>query len=216
MPRKGYNEGCLAAHALDLIGDRWALLVLRELMLGPKRFGALKGGLPGIATNVLTQRLGDLESAGLLTRRTLPPPASVQVYDLTAAGRDTRGIIDALCVWGVRQPGHDPRKFISPTALMLSMGAMVAPPAAGQSQMAFVMGADCFVTTLSPQGFDARPCADGPPRDMPTLVTVNANVMAAVVYGPAPLTQVQAQGLVTLSGDLDPSQRFLDAFELRR
>lgn len=78
MARKGYNEGCLAAHALDLIGDRWALLVLRELMLGPKRFGALQAGLPGIATNVLTQRLADLERTGLLTRRTLPPPASVR------------------------------------------------------------------------------------------------------------------------------------------
>ncbi|HPD93041.1 MAG TPA: helix-turn-helix domain-containing protein [Pararhodobacter sp.] len=216
MARKGYNEGCLAAHALDLIGDRWALLVLRELMLGPKRFGALQAGLPGIATNVLTQRLADLERTGLLTRRTLPPPASVQVYDLTPAGRDTRGIIDALCVWGVRQPGHDPRKFISPTALLLSMAVMVAPPAQGETRVAMVMGPDCFLTRLSPAGFVPRPCADGPPAGTLTLVAPNANAMAATVYGPAPLAQSINEGRVTLDGDPDHAQRFLDAFALRR
>ena len=82
-PRRGYDDACGTAHALELIGERWALLVLRELLLGPRRFSDLRADLPAISANVLTQRLGDLEQAGLLTRRKLPPPASVQVYELT-------------------------------------------------------------------------------------------------------------------------------------
>ena len=84
--RKTYGEGCIAAHALDLIGDRWALLVVRELMLGPKRFGALRAGLPGVATNILTRRLEDLERVGIVRRRSLPAPASAPAYELAASG----------------------------------------------------------------------------------------------------------------------------------
>ena len=114
MPRT-YGEGCVAAHALDLIGDRWALLIVRELMLGPKRFGAIRAGVPGIATNMLAQRLVDMEAAGLLMQEVLPPPASILAYRLTAAGEGLWPVIAALCQWGARQPGHDPRRFISPT-----------------------------------------------------------------------------------------------------
>ena len=85
-PRSIYDEGCIAAHALDLLGDRWALLVTRELMLGPKRFALIRSGLPGISASVLTRRLEGLEAAGLVHRLTLPDPAGVQVYGLTALG----------------------------------------------------------------------------------------------------------------------------------
>ena len=78
--RRRYDDACAAAHALDIVGERWALLVVRELMMGPKRFGDLRTSLPGISANVQTQRLEGLESAGVLARRKLPPPASTQVY----------------------------------------------------------------------------------------------------------------------------------------
>src|SRR3569623_2010509 len=81
-----YEDACAAAHALDLVGERWALLVMRELMLGPKRFGDLRADLPGISANTLTQRLEGLEANGLVKRRKLPPPASAQVYELTEWG----------------------------------------------------------------------------------------------------------------------------------
>src|ERR671939_321016 len=84
--RRRYGDACAAAHALDLVGERWALLVMRELMLGPKRFSDLRADLPGLSANVLTQRLESLESSGLLVRRKLPPPASAQVYELTPWG----------------------------------------------------------------------------------------------------------------------------------
>src|SRR4028118_2311757 len=85
--RRSYEDACGAAHALDLVGERWALLVMRELLLGPKRFSDLKGDLPGISANVLTQRLEGLEAAGIVVRRKLPPPASAQVYAPTPLGR---------------------------------------------------------------------------------------------------------------------------------
>ena len=210
MAHKGYNEGCLAAHALDLIGDRWALLVIRELMLGPKRFGLIKAGLPGIASNILTQRLADLEANGLVERRPLTPPGPALAYALTEAGHETRPVIEALCRWGVRQPGHDPRKFISPTGLMLSMGVMVRPVEA-EAEAAFTMGAESFETRLGPQGFTARP---GPGAAAPLRFEGSGNALAAAVYGSAPLGAHLAAGRLRLTGDPQAAQRFLDAFSL--
>src|SRR4028119_1225535 len=84
--RRRYEDACAAAHALDLVGERWALLVIRELMMGPRRFGDLRASLPGISANVLTQRLEGLEAAGVLVRRKLPPPAAAQAHELTGWG----------------------------------------------------------------------------------------------------------------------------------
>src|SRR5215212_7448930 len=98
-PRRSYEDACAAAHALDLVGERWALLVMRELIFGPKRFGELRASLPGISANVLTQRLAGLESAGVARRRRLPPPASVQVYELTDWGYESEPIFQALGRW---------------------------------------------------------------------------------------------------------------------
>ncbi len=92
-PRRGYDDACGTAHALELIGERWALLVLRELLLGPRRFSDLRADLPAISANVLTQRLTELESRGLVRRRKLPPPASVQVYEATEWGLETARMI---------------------------------------------------------------------------------------------------------------------------
>src|SRR5215217_6060233 len=91
-----YEDACGVAHALDLVGERWALLVMRELLFGPKRFSDLRDSLPGISANVLTQRLEGLEAAGVLLRRRLPPPASVQVYELTPWGYESEPIFQAL------------------------------------------------------------------------------------------------------------------------
>ncbi|MBN8290450.1 helix-turn-helix transcriptional regulator [Rhodobacter sp. NTK016B] len=212
MSRNGYNEGCLAAHALDLIGDRWALLVLRELMLGPKRFGLIKAGLPGIATNILTRRLEALEASGLLRHHRLPPPASVAVYELTEAGLATRDVIDALCRWGVQQPGHDPTKFISPTALMLSMRVMVRPDrVTSPIEAGFIMGDERFTARLDMTGFTPRPA----PGALPALTfSGSGNTLAIAVYGPSPVAPLAAGGVIGLAGDPDTAQRFVDAFRL--
>lgn len=102
---KHYDQYCPLAHALDLVGDRWALLVVRELMRGPQRYTDLVDGLPGIGTNILAARLRGLEQAGLVTRRTLPPPAASKVYELTDYGHGLQAAMRELALWGARSLG---------------------------------------------------------------------------------------------------------------
>jgi DNA-binding HxlR family transcriptional regulator len=103
--RKRYEHYCPVAHALDLVGERWALLVVRELMHGPKRYTDLAEHLPGIGTNILASRLRDLEAGGIVRKRTLPPPAASRVYELTEYGEDLRPAIRELALWGARSLG---------------------------------------------------------------------------------------------------------------
>lgn len=117
VPRIRYDEGCLAAHALNLIGDRWALLAVRELMFAPKRFQMLRAGMPGISASVLNGRLAQLHAAGIVRH-----DARLGIYALTDAGRGLLPVLEALCHWALTVPGHDPSRFISPSALMISMG----------------------------------------------------------------------------------------------
>ncbi|WP_284164015.1 helix-turn-helix domain-containing protein [Frigidibacter sp. SD6-1] len=209
MP-KSYGEGCLAAHALDLIGDRWTLLIARELMLGPKRFGAIRAGVPGIATNMLSQRLEEMVAAGLLVRETLAPPASVVVYGLTDAGEGLWPILKALCDWGVRQPGHDPTLFISPTALMLSMRAMA--DRGGQPMTAgFAMEEERFEVRLGGGAYSVRRVA-APGREL--CFHGHANGLAAMIYGARPVAEAIAAGLGRVEGDPSWAQRFVDRFSL--
>ena len=125
--RRSYDDACGTAHALDLIGERWALLVMRELMLGPKRFRDIRADLPGISANTLTQRLEGLEATGLVVRRKLPPPAPAQVYELTQWGYEAEPIIQTTGRWATRSPAHDPTMPLSATSLMLSFRTMGDP-----------------------------------------------------------------------------------------
>jgi DNA-binding HxlR family transcriptional regulator len=102
---KRYDQYCPVAHALGLVGERWALLVVRELLHGPKRYTDLADGLPGIGTNVLASRLRDLEAAGVVAKRTLPPPAASRVYELTDYGQALKPAIRELALWGARSLG---------------------------------------------------------------------------------------------------------------
>jgi DNA-binding HxlR family transcriptional regulator len=104
MPKR-YDQYCPVAHALDLVGERWALLVVRELMHGPKRYTDLADSLPGIGTNILASRLRDLEACGIVAKRRLPPPAASRVYELTEYGRALRTVLRELALWGARSLG---------------------------------------------------------------------------------------------------------------
>src|SRR3954447_16432062 len=128
MPaRRKYDQGCGTAHALDLVGDRWALLVVRELVLGPKRFTDLRAGLPGIGPNVLSQRLKELEDAGVVRRRVLPPPAGSTVYELTDWGSELEDIVVRLGRWGARSPEMPRETETHPEWLVLGMRAIYDP-----------------------------------------------------------------------------------------
>ncbi len=150
-PRRRYDDACGTAHGLELIGERWALLIVRELMLGPRRFGDLRASLPGLSANVLTQRLEQLEAAGVAVRRRLPPPASVQVYDLTDWGREAEPVISELGRWAARSPAHDPTLPLSPVSMMLSLRTMFDAARAGAARTAlgFRFGAEGFVVRVA-------------------------------------------------------------------
>lgn len=122
-----YNDGCAAAHALDLIGERWTLIVVRELILGPKRFAELQRDIAGISPAVLSRRLRDLEARGIALRRTLPAPALVDVYELTAWGARLEAVNSALSMWAVGSPGLPWDADMSPDTLVLAMRAHARP-----------------------------------------------------------------------------------------
>ncbi len=205
-----YDEGCLAAHALNLIGDRWALLVVRELMLAPKRFQQIRAGLPGITAGVLTGRLKQLVGAGIAAH-----DARLGIYALTEAGRSLLPVLLALCEWGVRQPGHDHTRFISPTSLMLSMMCMVRAEAHGEQAVAgFDMGAEQFVMRLTGDGLPRPEAVKRAKGDF--VLTGDGNSLALAVYGPQPLADLVAQGLIGLSGDAARAQRFVELFALKQ
>jgi DNA-binding HxlR family transcriptional regulator len=125
---KHYDHYCPVAHALDIVGERWALLVVRELMPGPKRYTDLADHLPGIGTNILASRLRDLEAAGIVEKRTLPPPAASRVYQLTDYGQELRSVLRELALWGARSlgpPTTDDELF--PGWLENALGTLLAP-----------------------------------------------------------------------------------------
>ena len=205
--RRSYDDACGTAHALDLIGERWALLVMRELMLGPKRFGDIRADLPGISANVLTQRLEGLETAGLLVRRRLPPPASTQVYELTEWGYEAEPIVRALGRWAARSPAHDPTLPISASSLMLSFKTMFdAKRATGmKARIGFRIGSESFVARSAGGRLDiARGETDG----CDLVLTGPAQAIAASVYGGQPLDAL------ALAGDKAVAERFMTLFPL--
>jgi DNA-binding HxlR family transcriptional regulator len=106
--KREFDDACGIAHALELVGERWGLLVLRELMLGPRRFSDLKADLPGITPSVLTQRLVEFEDRGLIRKSRLPPPAPVQVYEATEWGLEVEAVLQKFGMWALRSPRHDP------------------------------------------------------------------------------------------------------------
>lgn len=140
-PPNRYDDACAAAHAMEILGERWALLVVRELHTGPKRFTDLRSALPGISANVLTQRLEGLEGAGVVRRRELPPPAASRVYELTEWGAESGPVFEALGRWAVRSPWKDGKSF-SAASFMLSLRTMFDPARAGDlaGSIDFVIG----------------------------------------------------------------------------
>ncbi|MER2263921.1 winged helix-turn-helix transcriptional regulator [Methylobacterium oxalidis] len=206
-----YDDACAAAHALDLVGERWALLVMRELMLGPKRFSDLRQDLPGISANVLTQRLEGLESVGVLARRRLPPPSGAQVYELTPWGYESEPIFRALGRWAARSPLHDPTLPFSATSLFLSFRTMLDPGrAAGLSaRIGFRIGAESFLARLADGAISVE---RGPVEGADLIFTGPAPVIAAAVYGGQPFAALA--GALGVEGDAALARRFVTLFPL--
>jgi DNA-binding HxlR family transcriptional regulator len=210
---RSYNDACGTAHALDLVGERWALLVLRELMLGPKRFTDLKTDLSGISANVLTQRLEGLEATGLLRRRKLPPPSAAQVYELTDWGYEAEPIIQSLGRWATRSPAHDPSLPLSATSLMLSFRTMQSRERLGDlsATVGFRIGDQTFVARIA----DGRVHAErGDPEEADVVFTGAPEAIAGAVYGGVPFEALAAAGALKVEGDEALARRFATLFPL--
>ncbi|MGE0503061.1 MAG: winged helix-turn-helix transcriptional regulator [Rhizobiaceae bacterium] len=212
-PKRRYDDACGTAHALDLIGERWALLVVRELMFGPKRFGDLRTDLPGISANVLTQRLEGLEASGVVRRRKLPPPASVQVYELTEWGYEAEEIIQVMGRWAIRSPSHDPTLPISSAALMSSFRTMFAPSKAAdlEASIGVVFGDETFLVRIA-QG--RLSVTRGPVDGAGTVFSGTPPALGAAVYDGQPLEDLAHAGTLSVSGDRALAERFLTLFVL--
>jgi DNA-binding HxlR family transcriptional regulator len=205
--RRRYEDACGAAHALDLLGERWALLVMRELMLGPQRFSDLRAGLPGISANVLTQRLEGLEAIGVVARKKLPPPASTQVYELTAWGYEAEPIFQALGRWGARSPHHDPTQPFSAASLILSLRTMFDPDRAGRidAWVGIKAGSESILVRIADGKLDF---ARGELTDADLIFEGQPPAIAAAIYGGVPIDALVAQGALKVTGD----RRFAEAF----
>jgi DNA-binding HxlR family transcriptional regulator len=212
-PRHGYGDACAAAHALDLVGERWALLVMRELMLGPKRFSDLRASLPRISANVLTQRLEGLEAAGVLLRRRLPPPAGSQVYELTEWGYESEPIFQALGRWAARSPAHDPTLPFSAASLMLSLRTMLdAKRARGiEASIGFRLGAESYLCRLAGGRIGI---ARGALGDADVTFSGTPPILAAAIYGGQPLAALEDAGALRIEGDRALAERFVALFPL--
>ncbi|EGF95570.1 transcriptional regulator [Brevundimonas diminuta] len=208
-----YHDACGAAHGLDLVGERWALLVIRELMMGPRRFSDLRKDLCGLSANVLTQRLEGLEVSGVVRRRKLPPPASVQVYELTDWGYEIEPVFMVLGRWAARSPQHDPTLPISAVSIMQSFKTMFDPSRAQGAEMrlGFVLGEDRMVVSVTGGVIDAM---RGEVEGCDVVVRAPAQVVAAAVYGKVPLAALEGEGAMTIEGDRATFARFVDFFHL--
>ena len=202
-----YDDACGLAHALELIGERWAMLVLRELAFGPRRFSELRADLPGISANVLTQRLIELEERGLVRKVRLPPPASVQVYEATDWALEASPLIASLGRWAARSPRHDPTLPLSHAAIMMSLQTMldVARAAGARAKIGFRFGETSYAATLEGGALHVE---RGPVEDCEALFTASPEEIAAVVYGGAPLESIGVEG------DMEVARRFVTLFPL--
>lgn len=209
-----YDDACGAAHALEIVGERWSLLIVRELVFGARRFSELRAGLPGISANVLTQRLESLEEAGVLLRKQLPSPTNAQAYELTLWGIDLAPVLRALGHWAARSPTHDPELPLSAASIMMSMQTMLDGPRSARlprTRVGFCLGTDRFVATLHEGSLQVER-AD--PATAQVVFTCSAAMLGALLYGGLSLADAEAAGHLTLRGDRQLGKRWLTLFAL--
>jgi DNA-binding HxlR family transcriptional regulator len=208
-----YEDACGTAFAMELVGERWSLLVIRELMLGPRRFSKLKKALNGISAKVLTERLESLERAGAVIKRTLPPPANVQVYELTEWGYLAEPAIQELGRWAATSSRHDPTLPLSPVSLMLSFRTMLDKVRAKEfdATIGFDVAGESYVAELR----DGQlPIRRGDIGDASVVFRAPAApLIAAMFYGKVPPEELAGQG-VRIEGDRALADRFIDLFHL--
>ena len=193
---RSYGDQCGVARSLDVIGERWALLIVRELLLGPKRFNDLLAGLDGASPNVISQRLRELTGSGVVRQRDLGPPARVRVYELTDWGRELEPVVLHLGQWGTRAPLPEGARW-GLDSLLLALQA-TADPAVVNGRYELRVGADVFtVDGTSGSVRVRRGTADRPDA----ALTTDADTLHAVVLGKRSIAETAESGDLRLDGD---------------
>jgi DNA-binding HxlR family transcriptional regulator len=207
---KHYGQFCSVARALDMLGDRWAMLVVRELLLGPKRYTDLLEGLPGVGTNVLAVRLRDLEDAGIVTRQKLPPPAPATVYALTEDGHALRPVVDALARWGLRlMDGPKRGDAMRVGWLVYSLAISASASGLGEgSELELRVGDERHTLTVRDGRFEARQGAAASPIG---VIDARAESLFRLATGQTRRTDLERGGRITIDGDARSARQFLDA-----
>jgi DNA-binding HxlR family transcriptional regulator len=211
--KRTYGERCAASHALDLVGERWALLVVRELLLGPKRFTDLRTGIVHASPNVLAQRLRELEEAGIVRRRKLAPPVSTRVYELTEWGLELEPVILDLGRWGGRSPTLDRDADMSVDSHILAMRAMFDPNEAADLEATYELrlGDDRFSVRIADGRIEA---VRGELSDADATVTADSATWGSVLWDGRDLAEAVASGELRVEGDQELVERLLGLFPL--
>jgi len=210
---RSYRDRCGIARALDVIGERWALLVVRELLLGPKRFTDLRRGLAHLSPDVLAQRLRELEEAGVVRRRTLAPPAASRVYELTNRGHELEPAVLALGRWGSVAPFPADEAGIGPDATAIALKALFDPTLAGdlEARYGLHLGEDSYGIEVARGEMNL---ARGSAEDPAATIETDPATLAQVLWHDRRLTETERSGDLTISGSRQAAKRLLALFPL--
>jgi DNA-binding HxlR family transcriptional regulator len=213
MSRRTYGQYCGLAHAMELVGERWALLVIRDLLPGPKRFTDLRNGLPRIPTNILSARLKELEASGVVQRRLLPRPRSSVVYELTDYGRELDELVLRLGLWGARSLGQPrPDDIVTTDSLIMALRATFRRDAAAGLRLGYeVRVGDVVVHALVDDG---KAEVEQGPLPRPDLVIDTGPELRALLAGELGPGEAVTGGAVRLTGDPALLDRFVQVFHI--
>jgi DNA-binding HxlR family transcriptional regulator len=207
MSKRSYNQYCAVARAMDIVGERWTLLIVRELLPGPKRFKDLLEGLPGIGTNLLAARLKDLEGHGVVRRTTLPPPAASRVYELTELGRSLEPVIMGLARWGLEFLGASREKEDrQPAWAMVALRSVLKPEATGEVRESYEFRLDDEVLHVWIENGEIE-VRQGTTADPYLVVRSDTQTLLAVAAGRVEPGEAVASGAIGIEGDLDARER---------
>lgn len=214
MARKGYGQICGLARALEMVGERWALLVVRDLVAGPKRFTDLRRGLPRIPTNVLSSRLKELERDGIVRRRALPPPAASMVYELTDYGRELDEVMLRLGLWGARSLGPPAEGAVmTADSMMMALRATFRPEAVEGLDAVYELRLGELVVHVAVR--DGEAVAHAGPAEAPDVVVETSPAdLAALLSGELAPGDAVAAGRMRVRGDPALLARFAETFRI--
>ncbi|MGN5380746.1 winged helix-turn-helix transcriptional regulator [Streptomyces lasalocidi] len=200
-PRRSYDQYCSAARALDLVGDRWTLLVVRELLVGPRRYTDLHADLPGVSTDVLASRLKDMEQSGLATRRAAAPPGAASVYELSERGRELLPVLQALSTWGAAELGERrPTDAVRAHWFALPLLRSLREAGAGEGIVEVGLEEGEFHLRVGAQ--EGPVYGDGPaPAGADARLVMDAAACEAVARGESSLPEAVRAGRVTVTGE---------------